>query len=113
MNNIIKIKGQEIHINKDGYLINFDDWNEDIAKEMAATDQLELSECHWLTLNFLRDFFREYEVPPSPHIVKKEIGEKISSWGCTNKTLEKAFPMGGCKQACRLAGLPEHYCHAC
>jgi len=109
----LNLGGKDIPVNKDGFLVNFDDWSEDIAKDMAAAENLELTACHWLTINFLRDYFSEFEVPPSPRIVKKEIGDKISAWGCTNKTLEKAFPLGGCKQACRLAGLPAHYCNAC
>ena len=29
------------------------------------------------------------------------------------KKLKEIFPLGGCKHACRLAGLPTSYCHAC
>jgi sulfur relay (sulfurtransferase) DsrC/TusE family protein len=35
------------------------------------------------------------------------------AYGCTKQTLREIFPMGGCKHACRLAGLPESYCHSC
>jgi len=111
--NTIQVGDNQVEVNKKGYLINIDDWDENFAKTVAENDHLELSECHWKTIYFLREYFQEYQVPPSPRVVKKAIGDKINSWGCTNKDLEKAFPLGGCKQACRLAGLPDHYCHSC
>ena len=110
---VIEVGEREILVNKDGYLINFDDWDENVAKTMAEIDHLELTDCHWAAINFLREYFSEYEVPPSPRVVIKKVGDKINAWGCTNKTLEQAFPLGGCKHACRLAGLPSYYCHAC
>jgi len=109
----IQVGNKQIPVNHKGYLINFDDWSKDVSKAMAKNDHLELKECHWEAINFLREFYREYEVPPSPRTVIKAIGDKINSWGCTNKDFENAFPLGGCKQACRLAGLPSHYCHSC
>jgi len=38
----------DIETTEKGFLVNIDDWNEDIAKEIAATEDLpELSETHW------------------------------------------------------------------
>jgi tRNA 2-thiouridine synthesizing protein E len=46
--------------------------------------------------------------------VIKAVGEKlIQNARCTRKALEALFPQGGCKQACRIAGLPDYYCHSC
>jgi len=111
--NVIQVGEKQIKINQEGYLVNFGDWNEETAKAMAEVDHLELSDCHWIAINFMRNFYREYEVPPPPRVVIKAIGDKINARGCSNKTLEQTFPLGGCKQACRLAGLPAYYCHAC
>jgi TusE/DsrC/DsvC family sulfur relay protein len=109
----LEVNGTRIPLNSDGYLANFGDWNEDVARTMADMDGLELTECHWLAINFLREFYETYEVPPSDRLMIKKIGERISEHGCTRRTLKQIFPKGGCKHACRLAGLPEHYCHAC
>ena len=110
---IIEVGGKQVAVNNKGYLINFDDWDEDFAKTVAELEHLDLTECHWEAFNFLRDFYREYEVAPHPRAVAKAIGEKIDSWGCTSKEFENAFPLGGCELACRLAGLPFYYCHSC
>ena len=111
--NIVQVGEKQIAVNNKGYLINFNDWDEDFTKTVAEIDHLELTKCHWEAINFLRDFYREYKIPPHPRAVIKAIGDKISSWGCTKKDFENAFPLGGCKQACRFAGLPFYYCHSC
>ena len=65
-------------------------------------------------IGFLRDYYRKYETSPSPRVVVGGIGHKLTlNAPCTRKTLEALFPQGGCKQACRIAGLPDYYCHAC
>ena len=109
----LEVNGNTVPLNEDGYLANFSDWNTDVANVMADNDGLELSDCHWVAINFLRDFYEQYEVPPSDRLLIKRVGEQIMAYGCTKKTLHEIFPMGGCRHACRLAGLPESYCHSC
>ena len=38
-----------------GYLVNLEDWNEDVAKELAEKEGAELSEKSWDIINYLRD----------------------------------------------------------
>ena len=109
----LEVNGNTVPLNEDGYLANFSDWNRDVANVMAENDGLQLSDCHWVAINFLRDFYEQYEVPPSDRLMIKRVGEQIMAYGCTKKTLNEIFPKGGCKHACRLAGLPESYCHSC
>ncbi len=110
----MQIAGRELEVNRKGYLVDFDAWDKDIAQAIAAEEGLTLSECHWAVIGFLREYYGELEHPPSPRIVVKRIGERLTmNAPCTRKTLEAMFPGGGCKQACRIAGLPDYYCHAC
>ena len=96
-----------------GFLANFDDWNEELAEALAAEDGLQLRACHWTALRFLREYYYEYQVPPSPRTLVKRVGDKLDTVHCTTHTLKELFPRGGCKQACRIAGLPTYYCNAC
>lgn len=109
----IQIEGRNIELNAKGYLVNFEDWDAAVAEELAKIDHLALSRCHWIAIDFMRDFYRQYEIPPSPRALIKAVGEQIAEQGCNKKTLEQIFPLGGCKHACRLAGLPDAYCHSC
>ncbi|MES9960823.1 MAG: TusE/DsrC/DsvC family sulfur relay protein [Sedimenticola sp.] len=111
--NQLEVNGRTVPLNPHGFLVSFDDWDESVAREMAIHDGLELTDCHWAAIRFAREFYYEFDVPPSPRILINEVGEKIREWGCTRKTLEEVFPKGGCKHVCRLAGLPAAYCHSC
>jgi tRNA 2-thiouridine synthesizing protein E len=109
-----QIAGRELDFNAKGFLANFGDWSKEVAESIAADEGLSLSDCHWTVINFLREYYSEFEHPPSPRIVIKGIGEHLTiNAPCTRRTLEGLFPGGGCKQACRIAGLPDYYCHSC
>jgi TusE/DsrC/DsvC family sulfur relay protein len=112
--NSININGSSPSFNHDVYMVtSFTDWNREVARRLAERDGLVLSDCHWIAINFLREFYLEYEVPPSDRLMIKILREKVLEYGCTKKTLQQIFPKGGHRQACRLAGLPDVYCHSC
>jgi len=102
-----------IQINTAGFLLNFNDWNEEVAERLAVIDKLELKRIHWVILRFLRQYFTEYATPPSPKLVKKMVSRQMGIPGFSNKQILQIFPLGGCRQACRLAGLPRHFSYAC
>lgn len=101
-------------VDKQGNLVAFDDWDEAVAETLATREGLVLSEAHWVVINFLRDYYQFNEIPPSPRLVIQSVGDSLSPHvPCTRKHLARLFPDGGCKQACRIAGLPRHYCGSC
>ena len=53
----IEIAGKEIETTEMGYLVNAEDWSEDLAKAIAASEKLELTDRHWDVINHLRDEF--------------------------------------------------------
>ena len=109
----LQVEGRAVRLNDKGYLIDFEDWDKEVAEAMAHADHLTLTHCHWVAIDFLRDFYRRYEIPPSARSLIRAVGDQISEHGCSKKTLDTIFPLGGCKHACRLAGLPDAYCHSC
>lgn len=98
-------------LNNKGYLINFDAWNRGFAIEKAKEHSLELTDCHWHVIDFLRDHQREYGIAPDPREIIKKLGKQVSpTTPCTRKRLENLFGEGGCKLACKIAGLPDCHC---
>ena len=51
----VEVDGKEISTTDTGFLTNLEDWNEDIAKVIAAQESIELSQRHWDFINYLRD----------------------------------------------------------
>jgi len=104
----ITVAGKTIEVDEGGYLHyqNRNDWSEEVAKEMARLDGVELTPAHWEIINFMRDYFEEYQTAPSWRMLPKAIGKKLGTDKGNNKYLYELFPYGPVKQACKYAGLP-------
>ena len=103
----IEFEGREIPTTKTGYLENQEDWTEDLARQMAALESLELTEQHWDVLKYLREeYFENNQHQPNTRTIVKAMSEK---WGrnLSQKDLYDLFPGDPSKQAGRVAGLPE------
>jgi TusE/DsrC/DsvC family sulfur relay protein len=103
----LELNGQMFETDEEGYLENRSDWNEDVAKEMARLDSCELDENHWEVINFLREYYEEYQIAPAVRVLTKAIGKKLGADKGNSKYLYELFPYGPAKQACKYAGLPK------
>ncbi|MEN8219017.1 MAG: TusE/DsrC/DsvC family sulfur relay protein [Pseudomonadota bacterium] len=103
----IEVNGKTIELDEEGYLSNLADWNEEAAKILASQDDIELSNNHWEVINFLRDYYDEYQIAPAVRVLTKAIGKKLGKDKGNSKYLYELFPYGPAKQACRFAGLPK------
>ena len=99
--------GTEIATTANGYLENLDDWSEDLAKAMAAAEDIELTDRHWDIINYLRDeYINNSQNQPNTRKIVKAMSEK---WGekVSQKDVYALFPLDPSKQGGRIAGLPE------
>lgn len=92
---------------EEGYLIDLNDWTNDIAIDLAKDEEIELSEEHWEILNFLREYYNEYQIAPAVRVLTKAISKKFGKEKGNSKYLYELFPYGPAKQACKIAGLPK------
>lgn len=103
----IEVNGTMIETTDHGYLVNPADWNEDIARVIAAGEGIELTEQHWDIINYLRDeYLNNNQHQPMERQLLKDIGKR---WGTkpTSKDVYKLFPLAPTKQGTKIAGLPE------
>ncbi len=103
----IEVNGQTIETDEEGYLVNRTDWNEDVAKEMARLEECDLTENHWEVINFLREYYEQYQIAPAVRVLTKAIGKKLGADKGNSKYLYELYPYGPAKQACKYAGLPK------
>ena len=99
--------GKTYETDEEGYLANLNDWNKDLAEAMATEDKINLSEDHWEIINFLREYYEEYQIAPAVRVLTKAVGKKLGKEKGNSKYLYELFPYGPGKQACKFAGLPK------
>ncbi len=93
------IAGVEVNVSDDGYLEDMDQWNDDIANEIAKDVNIELTDKHFEVLNYLRE--------------KTTAGEALTIRGVGKsgivdiKGLYKLFPKGPLKFSSKIAGIPK------
>jgi len=103
----IEVGGQTLETDEEGYLVNLADWTEDAAVVLAKTEDVDLTEAHWEVVNFLREYYDEYQIAPAVRVLTKAIGKKLGKEKGNSKYLYELFPYGPAKQACKIAGLPK------
>lgn len=97
----IEVNGHKIEIDEDGFLVDPDNWNEDVVKVFAKVEDVaELTEDHWKVINYLRDYYKQFGIAPM-------IRKLCKDTGFTLKQIYDLFPSGPAKGACKLAGLPK------
>ena len=103
----INVGDKTLETDEEGYLVNLADWDEDVANEIAKVENVEMSENHWEVVNFLREYYTEYQIAPAVRVLTKAIGKKLGADKGNSKYLYELFPYGPAKQACKIAGLPK------
>ncbi len=103
----IEVNGKVIETDEEGYLANLNDWTPESAEAMAKEDGVELTDNHWEVINFLREYYDEYQIAPAVRVLTKAIGKKLGKEKGNSKYLYELFPYGPAKQACKYAGLPK------
>jgi len=101
------VDGQQLKTTDDGFLVDLNDWNEQVAIEIATLNNLQLNELHWEIIWFIRHYYLQYKHLPNARVftkaVKKEFGEEKGN----SRYLHKLFPDGPLKYACKTAGIPK------
>jgi dissimilatory sulfite reductase related protein len=94
-------------VDEEGYLQDISVWSEDLALEIAKSENVDLSPEHWEVINFLRSYYAEYQIAPAVRILLKEMKKNFGAEKGDQKYLYRLFPYGPAKQACKIAGLPK------
>jgi len=103
----MECNGKTYEIDEEGYLLNLEDWSPEVGDFIAKKEKINLTESHWEVINFLREYYDEYQIAPMIRVLTKAIGKKLGEEKGNNKYLYELFPEGPAKQACKFAGLPK------
>jgi tRNA 2-thiouridine synthesizing protein E len=99
--------GTTIEADEEGYITDISLWNPDLALLIAEGENIEMSDDAWEVVNFLRNYYEEYQIAPAVRVLTKAIKKSLGPEKGTSKYLYELFPYGPAKQACKIAGLPK------
>lgn len=98
------INGKSVTVNDEGFLTEFDEWDEDLAKVLASNIGIELTDAHWKVIAFLREDFTANGETPTTRRVQQVAGIPI-------KEQFQLFPKKPGRKMSYIAGVPKP--HGC
>jgi TusE/DsrC/DsvC family sulfur relay protein len=84
----------------DGYLVDPNEWTPEVARAMAAADQVELDDVKWDQILKAREYYEEHAVVPPIRKFSKHIG-------ADQKEMFKLWMTGPMKPITKYGGLPK------
>ncbi|MCW8933846.1 MAG: TusE/DsrC/DsvC family sulfur relay protein [Gammaproteobacteria bacterium] len=105
-NDVFDFNGKSITVYTSGNLVNLEDWNEEMAGVLAEKEGIQLTDEHWVVINFLRKFYFQYGVAPMVKILIKHMTDELGATIVNKERMYELFPGGPAKQGSRIAGLP-------
>lgn len=104
---MLEFAGRVIETDVQGYLMNSNDWSEALAMILAEQEDIILTNAHWEVVNFVRQFYQEFNTSPAIRMLVKAISQKLGEEKGNSRYLYRLFPKGPAKQATKIAGLPK------
>lgn len=97
---------KQLERDNEGYLIDPETWDDQVARELAAEEKLELTDSYWGILNFMREYWRLNQVAPDVrHVVGFITEDQGVDKRAAKEQLFQLFPYGYVQQACKIAGM--------
>jgi TusE/DsrC/DsvC family sulfur relay protein len=97
---VTTMNGREVHVDAEGFLTEYDEWDEDLAKVLAQNIGIDLTDEHWKVIRFLRrDFDTQGETATTRRV--QTVG------GIPTKEQFTLFPKKPAKKMAYIAGLPK------
>jgi tRNA 2-thiouridine synthesizing protein E len=97
----------EIQTTADGYLKNLTDWDKAVATELAARQEINLTQDHWEIIHLIREFYFTYNASPAMRTLVNAVKQKYGPEKGNSIYLHALFPGGAAKQSANIAGLPK------
>jgi TusE/DsrC/DsvC family sulfur relay protein len=101
---VTEINGRPIHVDDEGFLTELDEWDEGLAKVLAAQIGIDLTDAHWTAIRFLRADYRSTGETATTRRVQVVGGMPV-------KEQFVLFPKKPAKKMAYIAGLPKP--HGC
>jgi tRNA 2-thiouridine synthesizing protein E len=96
-----------IALDKEGFVVDLNQWDEKVAAVLASNEKIELTPEHWQVIIELRDFYRQYQLSPAMRPLVKYLKQQLDKPDLNSIYLLTLFPGSPAKIAAKIAGLPK------
>ncbi len=97
---LVTIAGRHVNVNEEGFLTEFDDWDETIAAALASDIGIALTEEHLAVVRFVRDDYQAQSTSPTLRRIR-------TTGGFDTKRLFVLFPKKPAKKIAYVSGVPK------
>lgn len=94
------LNGRSFEVNEEGFFTDRSQWSEELATDLAALLDIELTDAHWQALRFMRKDYEEHGATPTIRRLRAVGGFDVAE-------LFKLFPGKPAKMMAWLSGLPK------
>ena len=101
----IEVNGVAIETDDDGYLVDPEQWNDQVANSLALLEGIALSDEHKKVLEFIRKHFDQHQVAVDARFVIKYLADELGYKDRARQRLYELFPYGYMQQVCKIAGM--------
>lgn len=104
---VLIVDGVKLATTEEGFLRDFQQWNENVAREIGRLNNIAVTGEHLEIIYFMHDYYRKYKHLPNSRMFVKAIRNELGELKGNSRYLQKLFPKGPLKFACKCAGLPK------
>jgi len=101
---VTTLNGRDVHVDDEGFLTEYEEWDNDLGKVLASNIGIDLTDDHWKVITFLRD---DYKTQGETATIRRV----ATVGGIPTKRLFELFPKKPAKKMAYVAGLPKP--HGC
>ena len=97
---VTEINSHQIHVDDEGFMTEYDEWDEKLAVVLANQIGIELTDAHWKVIRFLREDYKTQGDTATTRRVQAVGGVPV-------KEQFALFPKKPAKKMAYIAGLPK------
>jgi tRNA 2-thiouridine synthesizing protein E len=104
---VIEFEGHTYPVDAQGFLKKRLSWTQSLGEHMASLDGVKLDGEHWEIINYFREYYEDYNIPPPMRMVMRVFKKRFGDENANSRYLHQLFPGGPTKTASKFGGLPK------
>ena len=97
---MLAVNKTQVAMDNEGYLLDPEQWDESLALQIAASENIIITDAHWKIVHF-----ELHQSVPENRTLLETLRGRHGKDIATRKYLHTLFPYGFGQQACKIAGM--------